>query len=107
MKDNGRLVCEPLLNAGSYCLFHTVIFTYHPVNVDDAIVVFLDFEQACWPTKRHLKRKCAGYKRNSKKHPNEADQDFFGGFHVTISQVSTMPSGKTDMKYEGKPEKRT
>ena len=44
IKDNGRLVCEPLLYGGNYCLYHTVIFDYHPVRVDGAIVVYLDFE---------------------------------------------------------------
>ena len=44
MKDNNRLVCEPLINGGNYCLYHTVTFNYHPVKVDDAIIVYLDFE---------------------------------------------------------------
>ena len=44
MKDNGRLVCEPLLNGGKFCLYHTVIFNHFHVKVDDAIVVYLDFE---------------------------------------------------------------
>ena len=44
MKDNGRLVCEPLLNGGKFCLYHTVIFNHFQVKVDDAIVVYLDFE---------------------------------------------------------------
>ena len=44
MKDNGRLVCEPLLNGCKFCLYHTVIFNHFHVKVDDAIVVYLDFE---------------------------------------------------------------
>ena len=32
------------MNEGNYCLYNTVIFNYFHVKVDDAIVVFLDFE---------------------------------------------------------------
>ena len=44
MKENGRLVCEPLLNGGNYSLFHIVIFNYHHVKINNAIVAYLDFE---------------------------------------------------------------
>ena len=52
MKENGRLVCEPLLNGGSYCLYHMVIFNYH-VKVDDAIVVYLEFETTGLDVMKH------------------------------------------------------
>ena len=53
MKDNGRLVCEPLLNGGKFCLYHTVIFTHFHVKVDDVIVVYLDFETTGLDVMKH------------------------------------------------------
>ena len=44
MRDNGRLVCDPLLNGGHYCLYHTAIFNNFHVKADDAIVAYVDFE---------------------------------------------------------------
>ena len=53
MRENGRLVCDPLLNGGNYCLYHTVIFNYLHVKIDDAIVVYLDFETTGLDVMKH------------------------------------------------------
>ena len=54
MKENGRLICEPLFNGENICLYHTVIFNYFHVEIDDAIVVYLDVETTGLDVMEHI-----------------------------------------------------